>query len=296
MKVLSVGHCTLDQIGVVERFAEEDEQVEMPTFSVQGGGTAATAAVALARWGVEVRFVGKVGDDDRGELIERTLSDEGVATDRMIRSPGRISQVRFVFVERDSGHRHTYFTPGNVGPLDPQEIAPELVDEHELLLIDSQFPQAQLGLMKRAKKQGIPVVLEANHGSGVVSECVPFADVVIASERQASSYTGVGSLQGILEALLEKGPATAIITLGDEGAVAMGRDHELVRVDALQVEFLDPTGASDVFLGAVALGTLEGWELDRLVRFANAAAGLACTGPGGRSAIADRDRLQKELS
>jgi sulfofructose kinase len=245
---------------------------------------------------VDVRFVGKVGDDDRGALIERTMSDEGVATDRMIRSSGRISQVRFVFVERDSGRRHAYFTPGNVGPLAPQEIDPALVDEHQLLLIDSQHPQAQLSLMKRAKDKGIPVVLEANHGTGVVSECVPFADVIVASERQASSYTGVGSLQGILEAFLEKGPTTAILTLGDEGAVAMGRDEKLVRVEAKDVDFLDPTGASDVFLGAVALGTLEGWELERLVRFANAAAGLACTGPGGRSAIADRDRLQKELS
>lgn len=295
MKVLCVGHCTLDQIGVVERFAEEDEEVEMPTFSTQGGGTAATAAVALARWGVSTRFVGKVGDDERGNLIERTLRDEGVATDEMLWAENRISQVRFVFVERRTGRRHAYFTPGNVGPVGRAEINAALVDDHDLLVVDGQWPQAQLELMKRAKDNEIPVILEANQDGKVVGECVPYADVVVASERQASSFTGVGSLEGILEALLEKGPSMAVVTLGDEGAVAMDRKGTMVRVEARSVDVVDPTGASDVFFGAVALGVVEKWPLKKVVQFANGAAGLACTGPGGRSAIADRARLEAEI-
>lgn len=292
MEVLSVGHCTLDQIGLVEHFARDDEEVQMPTFSVQGGGTAATAAVALARWGVATEFVGKVGDDDRGALIERTLSDEGVDTEQMIRQPHKISQVRFVIVESGSGQRHTYFTPGNVDPIDAKEFDTDRVDEYALVVVDGKVPEAQIEVMMRARSRGIPVVYEADRDHHVIEECVDHTDVVVASERVASAFTGVGSLKGMCEAFLERGPEQAIVTLGDEGAVAMGRKTPLVQVEAREVDVVDITGASDVFFGAVALGVLEQWELERTVRFANAAAGHACTGPGGRSAIAERDELE----
>ncbi len=292
MQALAVGHCTLDQIGLVDHFARDDEEVQMPTYSVQGGGAAATAAVALARWGVTTRFAGKVGDDDRGALIERTLRDEGVCTQRIAKDTGRISQTRFVVVEATTGRRHTYFTPGDVSPLGAQDVDAKWVDDHELLVVDSRFPKAQAPLIERAKQLGVPVVCESNRDRSTLGRCVEGADVVVTSERLASAFTGVGSLEGICEALLEKGPEIAIITLGDEGAVGMSRESSLVRVKAEPVDVVDVTGASDVFLGAVALGVLEGWELEKMVRFANAAAGHACTAPGGRSAIADRQTLE----
>ena len=295
MRVLAVGHCTLDQIGFVEHFARDDEDVEMPTFSVQGGGTAATAAVALTRWGASTRFVGKVGGDSRGDHIVRTLRDEGVDTEAMVREEGKISQVRFVLVEASSGYRRSYSTPGNVGPLLRGEVEPTLVDDYDLLVVDGMYPQVKIGLMERARNLGIPVVLEADHDRHVVGECVSHADVVVASEREASAFTGVGRLEGICAEFLERGPSRAIVTLGDEGAVAMGKDEPFLRIPAEEVKVVDPTGAADVFLGAVGLGVLEGWGLERLVRFANIAAAHACTGPGGRSAIGSREALVAQL-
>lgn len=294
-RALCVGYCTLDQIGLVEHFARNDEEVEMPTFSLQGGGTAATAAVALARWGTAPSFVGKVGGDDRGDLIVRTLADEGVDTDRVVRAADKISQLRFVIVEASSRLHQTYFTPGNVGPLAASELDIDGIEDYDLVVVDGEYPDAQREVLSRADNHDVPVLLEANQSRGIVGDLISEATVVVASEPKASAFTGVGSLEGMCEAFLEYGPDVAIVTLGDEGAVAMGRDSGLVRVEALEVEMVDKTGASDVFLGGVALGVLEKWELEKMVRFANAAAGLACTGPGGRSAIADRDRLEADI-
>ncbi len=296
MRVLSVGHCTLDHIGLVEYFARDDEEVEMPTFSVQGGGAAATAAVALARWGASTRFIGKVGDDQRGERIERTLSDEGVATDHFVYDKGKISQVRFVLVEASSGDRHAYSTPGNVGSLQSEEVDSGLVDDHDLLIVDGVFPEVTTAMMKRARKSDIPVVLKADHDREALTECISHASVVVASEREASAFTGVGRLEGICEAFLERGPDVAIVTLGDEGAVALSRNEGFTRVGARSIKMVDPTGAADVFLGAVGLGVLQKWGLEKLIGFANAAAAVACTGPGGRSSIADRATLESEIA
>lgn len=296
MRILAVGYCTLDQIGLVEEFGEGDSHAEMPTISIQGGGTAATAAVALSRWGASTRFVGKVADDERGDLIVRTLSNEGVDTSSMVREKGKVSQLSFVIVKASSGQRHCYYTSGNVGQLQPEEIDPNIVEGHDLLLIDAEYPAAQAHVMKRARELGIPVVLEADRHRGVVAECVALADVVIASEREASAFTGVGNLEGICRAFLEKGPKIAIVTLGDEGAVALGREESLVRVPADDVNVVDRTGAGDIFLASVALGVVEGWPLEKLVRFANRAASLACTGLGGRGAIADREEIEAFIS
>ncbi len=292
MRVLAAGYCTLDQIGLVERFAERGIATEMPTFSIQGGGTAATAAVALSRWGIELSFVGKVGDDERGDLIIRTVESEGVNTSAMVREAGKVSQLSFVIIETTSGVSHVYYTSGNVSPLRAEEVDDSQVDGADLLLVDGEYPNAQLALMKSAREKGTPVLLEANRNRQVAEECVPHADIVVASERAASSFTGVGDLVGICEAMLEKGPRRVVITMGDEGAVARDRGGEMVRVPVYDVPVVDRTGAGDIFLAAVALGCLKEWDVERLLRFANAAASLSCKGIGARSAIPSQEEIE----
>lgn len=285
MRVLGVGYCTLDQISVVERFAEEDAALEMSKFSVQGGGTAATALTLLARWGVETRFVGKVGKDERGHKIERTLSNEGVDTRAMVLEEGAISQLSFIILESKSGRKKTYYTPGSVSELGVQEIHPEMLDGVSCLLVDGVYPHAQSVLMKAARERNIPVVLKAGGRSSQAAELVGLCDYLVTTERFASRFTGMGQLAELCRALLERGPHTVVVTMGDEGCVAMTRESEtMLREPAHEVDVVDVTGSGDVFVGAFVYGILQGWEVSRAVAVANVAAGLSCTDVGARAA------------
>lgn len=295
MRVLSAGYCTLDQIGVVETRGRGETRRDLTTFSVQGGGTAATAAVALARWGVDVGVVGVVGDDERGAQIERTLSAAKVETRHMLRRQGGISQLTMVVLDAEVGRR-LYVTPGSVAPLEADEVSEGMLDGIDLLVIDGAYPEAQLALARSAKSRGVSVVGELKRGGREVAETLlPWLDVVVTSERVASDLTGVGALQGICEGLIERGPRVAVVTLGEEGAAGMGKDGELLREVASRIEEVDVTGAGDVFLGAVALGVGEGWPLRRVLRYANAAAARACEGLGGRSSIGTREVIEAML-
>lgn len=296
MRVLGIGYSTLDQIGVVERFPEPDFKVEMSTFSVQGGGTAATAMVVLARWGIEAGFVGKVGSDARGEQIAATLKNEGIDTSALVHEPGAISQLSFIIVEAGSGKKQTYFTWGNVGDLGADEVDESLLDGVELLVVDGYYPRAQMAMMKAARKRGIEVLFEGNSARSEARELVALSDYIVASERFASQYTGVGHLQGLCKALLDKGPSKVVVTLGDEGSVAMqaGSD-EMLRIAPHPVEVLDTTGAGDVFLGAFAYGILQGWDLQKKVGVANAAAAMSCAHLGGRATIPEVGELEAGL-
>ena len=77
-RVVCIGVATLDAIVVVDRVPGPDERVPGLDGRLAGGGVAATAAVALARLGVPVAFVGRVGDDDVGLRIRDDLAAEGV--------------------------------------------------------------------------------------------------------------------------------------------------------------------------------------------------------------------------
>ncbi|MBA2661779.1 MAG: hypothetical protein H0U74_05755 [Bradymonadaceae bacterium] len=296
MRVLGVGYCTLDQIAVVDRFAEPDFKVEMAKFSVQGGGTAATAIALLARWGIETSFAGKVGDDARATQIAKTLSNEGVDTAAMVHEAGAISQLTFIVVEEGTGRKQTYFTQGNVSDLRADEIDLNLLDGVDLLLVDDRYPLAQIGLVQAARERGIPVVLEVNRMAPGVAELVGVCDYLVASERFATQFTGMGQLGSMCRSLLERGPKSVVVTLGDEGSVALAKGQErLLRQSAYEVEVVDTTGAGDVFLGAFVYGILQGWELSRQVGVANIAAGLCCKDVGGRGAIATLAQIEALL-
>lgn len=287
MRVLGVGHCTLDYIGVVDRFPEPEHKREFDQFSTQGGGAAATAMVALCRWGVETAFVGKVGSDGRGDEIERTLAEEGVDTSALVHQPGGVSQMSMILIESTSGRKYNYLTGGTVEPLGVAEVPLSVLDGVAVLLCDGTHREAELRLMKEAQSRGIKVVLDASDVSADIAEAVAHADFLVASERFASQFAGVGDLETLCPALLERGPRTAIVTLGNEGCVAMSAaDQRLLRQPAYEeVQVFDTTGAGDIFHGAIIYGLVQDWALGKTLEFANVAAALSCEGIGGRSAI-----------
>lgn len=286
MRILGVGHCTLDYIGIVDRFAEPDFKKELMQFSTQGGGSAATALVALSRWGIETTFIGKTGDDSRGSEIVRTLAEEGVDTRFMIQQPGAVSQLSFIVAETASGKKQTYVTEGNVTELEPGDFDVDAVLEGiDVLLADGTHVPAELSLMRAARERGITVVLDAAAVREGIADAVACCDYLVASERFASQFAGVGQLESLCHALLKRGPSTVCVTLGNEGAVAMSRGSEMLRRDAFDVEVIDPTGAGDIFHGAFIYGVANEWDLAKNLDFATVAAGLSCRGIGGRSAI-----------
>lgn len=286
MSVLGIGNCTLDHFGIVDRFLDPGMKVGMSKFSVQGGGAAATAIVVLARWGVDTAFIGKVGDDLRGRQIEATLAEEGVDTSNLVHEEEAVSQFSFISLESTTGRRKMMFTRGTVSDIGPEEVSHEPLDDAELLLVDGLEPEPQLEMMRAAKDRGIPIILDSSDMDPSRKELVELSDYLLASERFASRYTGVGQLESICETLLSAGPKTVAVTLGDEGVVGAQRGGDgLVRERSYEVDVVDTTGAGDVFAGAFTYGVLNDWPLAKTTRVANITAALSCGGIGARGAI-----------
>ncbi len=291
--VVGVGVLTLDQIGVGPRL--RDPFVPLSTFTLQAGGPTGTALATMAALGSQVRFFGRLGDDEFGNLTVRHLGSFGVDLSLLQREPDRLSPSTFIMLEEGTGRRFIRFTPGDVTPLEPADIPPTLFDGVRLAYFDAEMPAVQIAAASRARARGARVLLGVRQTGPGLGELLDLADVVIVSERVAAEIAHSSDMERSLVELTKMGPEIAVITLGDEGAIGLHED-KLVRQHAVDVNLVDVTGAGSVFRGAFGYALLQGWPIERAIPFSTAAAGLSCASLGGQGGIPTLEAIDRALS
>jgi len=281
-RVVGLGQATVEQIGVGPRSSET--VVELETFSVQAGGAVGTTLATLCSLGGQASYFGRVSDDEFGSIIIRGLKAFGVDMSQILIEPGKISPTSFVLVDERTGRRLVRYTRGSTTPIDPGELPRKLLDGARMLLVDGRNPALHIAAAERARAQGVTVVLDARRLGGGMGELLDLSDIVIGNERFAAEFSHSSDMKRSLVELTQMGPRVAVITLGEEGVIAL-EGETLVRQPALPIEVYDSNGASEVFRGAFLYGQLQGWALDRCLPFANAAAALNCRHLGGTGGI-----------
>jgi sugar/nucleoside kinase (ribokinase family) len=291
--VVGVGSLALDQIGVGPNV--RDPWIPLSQFTLQAGGPTGTALATMAALGARARYFGRLGDDEFGNLILRHLRGMGVDMSLTLREPERLSPSTFILLEEDTRRRFIRHTAGDVTPLAAGDIPEDLFDGVPLAYLDAELPVLQIAAAKRARARGARVLLGMRRPGPGLGELLDLADVVIASERVAAEISHTSELERSLVELTKMGPETAIITLGDEGAIGLHED-KLVRQHAVDVDVVDVTGAGSVFRGAYGYAMLQGWPLERALPFATAAAGLSCASLGGQGGIPTLDAISRALT
>lgn len=290
-RVVGLGQVMVEQLGVGPRSPEA--VVELSAFSIQAGGAIGTTLATVCALGGQASYFGRLSDDEFGQIILRGLKAFGVDVSHVLVQPGRVSPTSFVLVDERTGRRLVRYTRGSTSPIEPGELPRNLFDDARMLLIDGRTPAAQIAAAERAKGLGLTVMLDARHLGPGMGELLDLCDIVIGNERFAAEFSHSSDIKRSLVELTKMGPRIAVLTLGEEGAVAL-ENETLVRQPALPIEVYDTTGASDVFRGAFLYGTLQGWPLDRCLPFANAAAALNCRhlgGVGGIPSLAEVTRV-----
>lgn len=292
---VTVGQCTVNYLGLVDRLPD-DEEHELAEFSQQGGGAAATSAAALAVLGAPPRFVGKIADDHFGEFLRRGLEQLGVDLRYLVIERGRVSPFCFSVVEMGTGRRVAYRSGGNVRELTSEEVdVQEALTDSSVLLLDGHMLELQREFAAAAKARGITVVWDACDARGPVDEMLRHVDVLLASERFAMEVAPLSDFERSLEELRRLGPDTAIITLGDEGAVGQSGGDGFHREPALPIDVVDTSEVGHVYSGALVYAIVQRWPLPRAMRFASHAAGLRCRKLGARAGLPDLDEVLRSI-
>lgn len=289
MKVVGLGQCSLDYLFIVDSYPRPDTKTEILHWTVCGGGPVATALVSLSRIGIDCDMHGVIGDDENGHKIAESIREERVNIDGLLKRPEATSQTAFIAVEKATGKRTVFWSRASGPPLKSEEIHEGFLNHADFLLLDGLMEEASLYAAEKAKKSGIPVMLDAGRLRSGMLDLAARCDYVVASEEFCREIAGVGDEDALepeaaLYRLHDSGAGVSTVTLGSGGSVTFS-DNEVFSVPAFQVDVVDTTGAGDVFHGGYIYGLLKNWNIHEVVRFATAFASLKCRKLGGRAGI-----------
>ena len=294
-EVVGMGLNSVDFLSVVPEFPPPNSKMEMLRFSKQGGGQVATAMVALSRWGVKTKYIGKVGEDELGQFSLHSIRQEGVDVSSVTIGPNATNQFAMIIVEGPSGERTIIWNRDERLMYREGELPKEEVCSGKLLHLDGHDIHAAIQCARWAKKEGIPTVIDLDKVEPLTSELIKEIDFVITSSRFPMLYTGISDPKKALLELQKHTSGFLCTTLGHQGAVALV-NGEFLHVKGFEVNTVDTTGAGDVFRGGFIYGLLQNWEVSKILRFANAVAALKCRELGGRKGIPTLKETQKFLN
>jgi sulfofructose kinase len=257
---------------------------------VQGGGLAATAAVAMARLGGRVEMWGRVGDDPGGRFILDQFAQEGVDTSQVQVCPGGRSPACAVTVDRRTAERYFTYFSGRGLDVPAERLDLGRVARAKAVLVDNWWAEAQLAAARVAREHGVPVCGDFEGINAAAREVIPLVDYPIYALECALACGGTDSPEEALLRVAELGGRVPMITLGDQGSAWL-EDGQVRRCPAFRVEAVDTTGCGDVFHGAFTFGLARGWDVARNARFASAVAALKCRALGGRTGIPTYDEV-----
>ncbi len=288
--VVGVGLNATDTIIRLPHFPAFNSKVEFRVSEILPGGQVATAVTACAHWGLEARYVGKIGDDSAGALQQEEMLKSGIEA-HWVKVPQCQSQSSFILVDEESGERTVLWKRDPRLELLPSEIQREWVTRSRLLHVDGHDCAGATQAARWARSARIPVTADLDNrypGVEALLECVDYA---ITSQEFPARVTGESDLFIAMPALAARfGCRVAAATLGTDGVLAWdgARFHYSPAFDLKPV---DTTGAGDVFHAAFAYALLRGDQLPQSLEFSCAAAGLSCMGMGARGGIADLERI-----
>ena len=286
--VCVVGSVNMDLTFNVDALPRPGETVLAASLTNAPGGKGGNQAVAAARAGARVQFVGAVGDDPAGEQLRAHLRANGVGLEGVVELKGPSGTA--VIVVEAGGENTIVVAPGANGRLTPDAWAmPAVLGECEVLLIQLEIPVATaVAAARAARSAGAVVIVNASPGGqdqATLTELAAAADVVIVNEAEAAGWSWE--------------PAHLVVTLGARGARYVGTDGEFA-VPAPAVKAVDTTGAGDVFAGVLAANwpPNPGSPADRLRALERAcvAGALATLVPGAGDCAPRAEAIDEALA
>ncbi len=315
-RVVVVGSVNVDLVVVASRLPGPGETVTGGDVARHHGGKGGNQAVAAARLGAFVAFVGAVGDDDFGASARAALVAEGIDVTHLLVAP-RPTGVALIVVDERAENLIAVAPGANASPT-PASVTSALgalaIGPGDVVLVSCEIPaDAVRAALAAAGAAGATSVLNPAPADGLDPAAIALADIMTPNEAELALLASAAAAGGP-EAGVDAGAATAreqpvapegatavealarrllahdagralVVTLGAAGALIVPADGPALAIPAAHVVPVDTTGAGDAFNGALAAGLAAGLPLDAAARQAVVAAGLSTTRAGARGGM-----------
>ncbi|WDM45098.1 sugar kinase [Microbacterium luteolum] len=274
------------------------------------GGAETNVAIGLARLGVAVSWLGRVGDDSLGERVAREIRAESVQVRAVVDAD---APTGLMVKERPSAASTAvhYYRAGSAGSrVSVSDLPDGWIEEASLLhvtgitpLLSSTARSAVLAAVERAREAGVTVSFDINYRSAltpaavagpVLREVAERADIVFGGENEFTILYPDTSAAEAAALLRDAGCATTVLKQGPSGATVFVGDT-VVAASGFLIDAIDTVGAGDAFVAGYLSALLEGLDIAAALHRANACGAMACLTPGDWEAAPTRRDLARFL-
>jgi len=295
-KITVLGSINMDVCFRVDHIPQAGESILGRSQTLNPGGKGANQATAIARLGGEVSMIGRVGADEYGDELLRSLREAGVDATGVERDTGVSTGAAYINIA-DDGQNNIVCMIGANG-----ELSYDQLDRHEAVIAGSDYLVTQLEVpictvrraLALARRLKVRTILNPAPMSSFPPEMLQDVDILVPNETELARLMGVDEVIPGSEMMInfasECGAGLVILTAGELGSYLV-KDNAITHFPARPVKAVDTTAAGDCFIGALAVMLAEGKPIELAIPFANAAAAVAVTRPGALPSMPKREEV-----
>ena len=299
-KILVIGSMNMDLVVETERYPEEGETLIGGKFEQIPGGKGANQALAAAKLGDQVEFIGACGDDSFAPKLKSSLKAGGAKIDNIFEIKGVSTGVAVITVDK-KGNNRIIVSPGANYELDPEKIEKikDKIAEAEIILLQLEIPVDTIEkIVEIASKNKTKIILDPAPAQHLSEELLAEIDYLLPNEGELDLLLPEAENKSRAEKigeLLKIGVKNIIVTEGEKGINYYSQNKKL-HLETLKVKAVDTTAAGDVFAGAFAASLIAENNLEKALKFAVQAAAYSVTKRGAQSSIPDKKELNEFLA
>ena len=292
--------------GPMQDLPREGQLLAVDAIEPGAGGCAANVAVGLAKQGFAVDLVACVGTDSSAQSLLKSLAADRVGCEHVAVTGLYPTSKTVILVVEGQDRRYIHMFGSNkaftIGHIDRDWVAGLKVFYLGGLLALPAIDMDELGeLLRFCRERQVVTVVDVVVPQGfevfeAIKHLLPEIDYFLPNDDEAAQITGKADPVQQARELNAWGANTAIVTLGEKGAVA-ARNGRCWRIGAYSVDSVDPSGSGDAFAGGIIAGILRGFDMPRMLRYASAF-GACVTGAlgttGGLLPVAETEAFIEE--
>lgn len=297
--VVVIGSYNLDFIINSEKIPAPGETVIGDDCRNFHGGKGANQAVAAARAGASVTFIGKCGDDIYGLTARENLKQENINLDYFTIDHETTTGMAYVIVNQ-TGENSIVVIPGANGRLSPNDVkeAEDAFREADFILLQLEIPlDTVTAVIRQARITDVPVILNPAPYKHISESLLKDISIITPNIIEAEAQSGIKltskeNYKDCFSYFHQAGVRDVLITMGNRGTWHGTKDYQYM-YDAFPVKAVDSTGAGDVFNGVLAALLSAGYPLNEAIPRANAAAAISVTRPGAQNSSPSASEIEE---
>jgi sugar/nucleoside kinase (ribokinase family) len=265
--------------GPMQNLPREGQLLAIDTIEPGAGGCAANVAISLAKQGFAVDLAACVGIDSSAHFLLKSLEEDGVGCEHVATTDLHSTSKTVILVVKSQDRRYIHMLGSNkaftVSQINLDWVAGLKVFYLGGLLALPGIDMDKLGdLLRFCREQNVVTVVDVVVPQDfevreAIRSLLPEIDFFLPNDDEAAQITGATDTLQQLQQMSNWGANTAIVTLGEKGAMAV-RDGKCWQIGAYRVDLVDPSGSGDAFTGGVIAGALRGLDMPRMLRYASA--------------------------